>query len=359
MKMGSRMPTSHQFSRIDTLEMKSRMERKLGRSRATSYFSLLAKYLASKISKSEFDQLCIGTVGRESVPLHNHLIRSIMRNVYLSKTPPSKAGKLEGSLNIKVPNGYQRSSLQSLCRDFPQSPRKGRTPNLRDRKFRDRLSPLGPHGKTHNISVEESVPKYQGQQSATELLSLGSRPPGSVEDGEEVDQAAASPSAHSRSPVRPPLGIPLNNKGMRKVMCNGLTSAFCTQTCHSCGELPDTSSLRKRLEEKLMKEGLKISEDCANLLNNSIDVFLKRMIKPCLELTASRSGQKYIDQRSGPVMHGLNGMWPVRNVEKSSGSAPVSMLDLKVAMEFNHLILGEEWPMQLEKFCWRASSERN
>ncbi|XP_038721764.1 uncharacterized protein LOC120013873 isoform X2 [Tripterygium wilfordii] len=355
MKMGSRMPTSHQFSRIDTIEMKSRIERKLGSSRAANYFSLLAKYLASKISKSEFDQLCIGAVGRENVPLHNHLIRSIMRNVYLSRTPPSKASKLEGSLNIKVPNGYQRSSLQSLCRDFPQSPRKGRTPILRDRKFRDRPSPLGPHGKSHNISLEESVPKCQEQQSATELLSLGSRPPGSVEDGEEVDQAAGSPSIHSRSPVRPPFGIPMSNKGMQKVLCNGLTSAYHTETCHSRGELPDTRSLRKRLEVMLVREGLNISEDCANLLNNSIDVFMKRLMKPCLELTASRSGQKYLDQGPGPVKHGLNGLWPVRNVEKSSRSAHVSMLDLKVVMELKPLMLGVEWPMQLEKICLRAS----
>lgn len=59
-------------------------------------------------------------------------------------------------------------------------------------------------------------------------VSLGSRPTGSVEDGEEVDQAAGSPSIYSRSPVRAPLGIPLNTKGTRKVLCNGLASAFFT-----------------------------------------------------------------------------------------------------------------------------------
>ncbi|KAI8027253.1 5'-3' exoribonuclease 4 [Camellia lanceoleosa] len=77
------------------------------------------------------------------------------------------------SLNVKVRNGYQRSNLQSLCRDvFPQSPRKGRTPNLRDRKFKDRPSSLGPHGKIHSVGCEDSVPKIQERQSATEMLSL-------------------------------------------------------------------------------------------------------------------------------------------------------------------------------------------
>ncbi|XWS41799.1 hypothetical protein CRYUN_Cryun17cG0114100 [Craigia yunnanensis] len=348
------MPGGRHFSRVDTLELKSMFERKIGRIKAEMYFNLLTRFLSLKIAKPEFDRLCIGTIGRENVRLHNHLLRSIIRNASLSKTPPSRENKLEGSLSVKVANGCQRSNLQSLCKDFPQSPRKGRTPNLRDRKFRDRPSPLGPHGKSHSTACED-VPKVQEQQSATESLSLGSRPPGSVEDGEEVDQAAGSPSIHSGSPVRAPLGISLNAKGMRKVPWNGLPSAL--ETCHCRGELPDSSSLRKRLEHKLEMEGLNISVDCANLLNNSLDVFMKRLIKPCLELAGSRSGQKLIDQGHNWSMASLNRMRPVRYAQQKSGSISASMLDFRVAMELNPLILGVDWPTQLEKVCLLASEE--
>ncbi|KAA8522611.1 hypothetical protein F0562_013028 [Nyssa sinensis] len=277
--------------RIDTCELKLQIERKLGHGKAEKYFNLLNRYLSLNLSKSEFNRLCISTIGRENICLHNRLIRAIVKNACVAKTPPPKVGRTDGLFNVKVPNGYQRSSLQSLCRDvFPQSPRKGRTPNLRDRKFRDRPSPLGPHGKTHNVACEDSAPKIQEQQTATELLSLGSRPlaeVNSVEEGEEVEQAALNPSIYSRSPVRAPLGISINGKETRKVLRTGSSTAFYTDTCHNSGELPGTSSLKIRLEQKLAMEALNISVDCVNLLNIGLDVYLKRLIKPCLELAAS------------------------------------------------------------------------
>ncbi|GKU94865.1 hypothetical protein SLEP1_g8297 [Rubroshorea leprosula] len=349
------MSEGRHFSRVDTLEIKSQIERKLGRLKAEKYFNLLARYLSLKICKSEFDKLCIGTIGRENVRLHNNLLRSIVRNATLARTPPSKESKVEGSLSVKVPNGFQRSSLQSLCKDFPQSPRRGRTPNLRDRKFRDRPSPLGPHGKSHSTACEDAVAKVQEQQSATELLSLGSRPPGSVEDGEEVDQAAGSPSIYSRSHVRAPLGIIFNAKAIRKVPSTGFSSSYYTETCHNRGELPDTSSLRKRLEQKLAMEGLKMSVDCANLMNNSLDIFLKRLIKPCLEVGGSRSGHILLDQRHTYSIPCSSGTLSGVCAQKPRGLVSASMLDFRVAMELNPLILGEDWPTQMEKVCLRAS----
>uniref|UniRef100_A0A5B6YV50 Uncharacterized protein n=1 Tax=Davidia involucrata TaxID=16924 RepID=A0A5B6YV50_DAVIN len=347
--------------RIDTLELKLQIEMKLGHEKAEKYFNLFNRYLSLKLSKSEFDKLCIGTIGRENICLHNRLIRAIIKNACMAKTPPPKVSKTEGSLNVKVPNGYQRSSLQSLCRDvFPQSPRKGRTQNLRDRKFRDRPSPLGPHGKTHSVACEDSAPKIQEQQSATELLSLGSRPPAevnSVEDGEEVEQAAGSPSIYSRSPVRAPLGISINGKATRKVLRNGSAAAFYTNTCHNSGELPDTSSLKIRLDQKLEMESLNISVDCVNLLNNGLDVYLKRLIKPCLELAASRSANKHLNQVHNQVISGLNGMRSKRYVQKPNRPIFASMLDFRVAMESNPRIFGEDWPVQLEKVCLHASEE--
>ncbi|XP_050204632.1 uncharacterized protein LOC126654720 [Mercurialis annua] len=349
------MPEDRYFTRINTLEIKLQIKKKLGHQNARKYFDLLTKFLTLKISKSDFDKLCIGIIGKETIRLHNLLLRSIIKNAHFSKIAPSKEAKAENVLGVKMPNGYHKGSIQTLCRDVLQSPRKGRSP-LSERKLRDRPSPLGPHGKSHKVvTLEDSIPKNQEQQSATELLSLGSRPPVSVEDGEEVDQAAGSPSIYSRSPVRAPLGITLNSKGMRKVLCNPLAFPYPTETCHHSGQLPDTNSLRKRLEQKLEMEGIKVSVDCVNLLNNSLDVYLKRLIKPCMDLAGSRSLQKQTTQGHGCAIPGLNGMWPVRSLQKPSGSISASMLDFRLAMELNPQILGKDWPTQLENICFRAS----
>ncbi|KAE8709572.1 BTB/POZ and TAZ domain-containing protein 4 [Hibiscus syriacus] len=119
--------------------------------------------------------------------------------------------------------------------------------------------------------IQDGAPKLH-EQSATELLSSSSRLPGSVEDGEEVNQAAGSPSIQSRSPVRALLGISFNAKGMWRVTWDGLESA--SETCYCRGELPDSSSFRKRLEQRLELEGLSISVDYADVLNISLDVFV-------------------------------------------------------------------------------------
>nr|GLL26421.1 uncharacterized protein LOC109177490 [Ipomoea trifida]GMC95057.1 Enhancer of mRNA-decapping protein [Ipomoea batatas]GMC97092.1 Enhancer of mRNA-decapping protein [Ipomoea batatas]GMC99213.1 Enhancer of mRNA-decapping protein [Ipomoea batatas] len=351
------MPGTRHCPRIDTSELKLRIERKIGRQKTELYFHLLGRYLNLKLSKSEFDKLCINLLGRENICLHNGLIRAIIKNANVADTAPPKVEKVRPSLNIKVPNGYERGSLQSLCRDvFPQSPKKGRTPTLRDRKFKDRPSPLGPNGKTHTAIYEDSAPKVLEQQSATELLSLGSRPPvevNSVEEGEEVEQAGR-PAIYSRIPVTAPLGVSLNTRATRKVLHHGASSFLPPETCHSTGELPDSSTLRKRLEQKLEAEGLKISTDCANLLNNGLDSYLKRLLKPCLSLAAPKSRQKIVQQQALPT---LNGMRAVRYIQKPSEYSHVSLLDFRVAMESNPRMLGEDWPLQLEKVCLRASEE--
>ncbi|KAJ8427627.1 hypothetical protein Cgig2_010889 [Carnegiea gigantea] len=113
----------------------------------------------------------------------------------------------------------------------------------------------------------------------------------SVEEGEEVDQVAISPGIHSRGSVTPPLGIPWNGKGNRKVRSDLSSYAAHAETCYGSCELPDTSSLRKRLEHKLENERLRISLDCVGL-----DVFRKRLIMPSLKLASSRIENKQQNQ---------------------------------------------------------------
>ncbi|KAG9129881.1 hypothetical protein Leryth_007026 [Lithospermum erythrorhizon] len=344
-------------SRIDTVEIKFQIERALGPKKSEHYFDILSKYLSLKVTKGEFDKLCIGLVGRGNICLHNRLIRAIVKNACVAKTPPPRHSREEAYQNKKVHNGHQRSSFQSLSRDgFPQSQRKGRGPVLRDRKVRESPSPLGPHGKTQINSCEDSGLMSRAQPSATELQSLGSRPPvevNSVEEGEEVEQAAESPCIYSRSPVRAPLGIPSNTKGTKKLFLHGASPFPSTETCQNTCMLPDTSSLKKRLEHKLGMEGLNVSTDCINLLNNGLDAFMKRLVKPSLEIASSKSVQRRLHQ-THPRIPVLNGMCYSMKPNKSHA---VSLLDFGVAMEFNPRILGEDWPLQLEKISSRATEE--
>ncbi|OVA09316.1 Transcriptional coactivator Hfi1/Transcriptional adapter 1 [Macleaya cordata] len=351
------MPSSRHSSRIDSLELKVRIIKKVGHQKAERYFYYLNRLLSLKLSKSEFNKLCISTIGRENVSLHNQFIGSIIKNACLAKTPPPKGSKIEGSLNAKIANGYRSSNFQSLSGGdvIPPSPRKGRSSNLRDCKFKDRPSPLGPHGKTQSIIFDESVPKAQEQQSATELFSLGSRPPAevfSVEDGEEVEQITGSPTVQSRSPVRAPFGIPMNNTGFaRKSLRSSSLTAVHPETCHNSYELPDSRTLKKILERKLENEGLGVSVDCVNLLNNGLDAYLKRLIKPCMELARSRHANEQSKQVNYQVMQGYNGVWPNRYMQRPTQSISASLLDFRVAMELNPQLLGEDWSVQLERVC--------
>ncbi|GLT98149.1 hypothetical protein SLE2022_156670 [Rubroshorea leprosula] len=354
------MLTDRSFVRVDTLELRALIIRKIGHQRAEKYFDQLRRLCSLTISKNEFDKSCIRTIGRENVPLHNQLIRSIIKNACNAKVPPLKATRRVGS-NLNV-NGYPRNCLQSIYGDaFPPSPRKGRSTVNRDRKFRDRPSPLGPLGKPKNVSYEESVSKVQELQSPTELLSLGSRPPvevASVEDGEEVEQAAGSPGIQSRSPVTAPLGISISFGGTHKTLTSSLTSNnYYSESCQNCGELPDTRSLRSRLEQKLEMKGISVPLDCVNLLNNGLDAYLKGLIEPCVHLAVSTSGNEPLKQPNFQFVPSLNGMLPQSYLQRSKKPCHASILDFRVAMELNPHLLGQDWPTQLEKICLCASEE--
>ncbi|CAN6915847.1 unnamed protein product [Brassica oleracea] len=269
-------------SRSDTSEIKSLIYRLIGTQRADSYFHQLGRFFASRITKPEFDKLCLKTIGRQHLSLHNRLIRSVIKNATLAESPPSRYVKKGGSF-VRLSNGKQ---------------------SIR-RKFRDRPSPLGPLGKPQSVTTTTT--------SATELMSLGSRPPLEVEEGEEVEQVAGSQS------VTAPLGVGMSLR-RKAVSCSGFN------TCQSSGELPDTRTLRSRLE----MEGVKVSMDSVSLLNSGLDVFMRRLIEPCLSLASARCGGDGQQRRR---------------------VSSVSMSDFRAGMELNPQVLGEEWPILLEKIC--------
>ncbi|XP_047338003.1 uncharacterized protein LOC124941700 [Impatiens glandulifera] len=293
------MVNNQHYSRIDILELKDHIVRKIGHLRTEKYFDQLKRFFSFKITKTVFNRSCLRIIGRENISLHNQLIQSIHKNACLSKVPPIQ--------------------------------RKSRTPIDKDRKF-------------------------PNLQAPTEIHSLGSRPPievASVEDGEEVEQVAISPGIQSRSPpVTAPIGISMKVVPRRTTFAGSkLPLGNCENSC----ELPDSRSLRSRLERELCAKGITVSMDCVNLLNTGLDAYLKRLIEPCVGLAKSRckmeNRSKLMNHRR--ISYGPNGCVLGRYVQMVLPQPfSASMMDLRVSLQSNRRNLGEDWPMQFE----RASS---
>lgn len=112
--------------------------------------------------------------------------------------------------------------------------------------------------------------------------------------------------------------------------------------------------------------------ECANMLNNVLDSYLKRLIRSCVDLVSARSANENEPTKlpvSKPQIQGkiMNGMWPNNqsHVQQSPGGPAepelehrpqisISLHDFKVAMELNPQQLGEDWPLQLEKLSMQS-----
>ncbi|KAG9130236.1 hypothetical protein Leryth_004297 [Lithospermum erythrorhizon] len=343
------MMVNPEYTRTGTVELRDAIFRKIGQQRAEKYFDILRRLFSLRISKIEFNKLCVRTIGRENLSLHNRLIKSIIKNACLGKVPPPKLRKA-GNLFGNVADGHEiRTSIARKRGAFPVD---------RDHNYRDGSNPIG----------EEVSQRVQEQQSATELLSVGSRPPiegASTEDGEEVEQFAGSPAIQSRSPVTAPIGISMNMAVARKAIRSrfGSGSTVYLETCQTGGFLPDTRSLRIHLEKKLLREGIGTSVNSVNLLNNGIDVYMKRLIEPCIAMARARFGTDHLKQisdestirrTSSQIIPGFNGMVQGRIAQKPEMEFCANMIDFRVSVESNPRMLGEDWSMQLEKICTRA-----
>ena len=429
---------AQQHSRINLSELKAQIIKKIGPERSHRYFSCLNRFFSLKLGKANFDKLCFLMLGRENLPLHNLLIRSILKNASSGRVPPpaaekeaSKLLKLVEKRSLPKEDGYSEGGplpvqtplpsprIWGNGHVLPMSPRRVRS-GVRDRRFKDRPSPLGRDGKTDhasNLSVdsEEAVGKHimengdwsscdlkrplhhhQGLAEQPENESDISLPPPTkrprikrsppestvsvhskglvdvaiVEDGAETDQANAS--SPTRSPVRAPLGIPFCSASVggarRALPVVSSSSNFASSV--DCGELSDTENLKKRMEQMAGAMGLNgVSTECANLLNKGLDVYLKQLIKSCIELKSGQDPIKQSVNKQRPHGNLINGVLPSHHmqIQSNGGSgdvaeetktrSPISLLDFKVAMELNPQQLGEDWPLLLEKICLHSWEE--
>lgn len=426
----SRDMQPQQSSRIDLVDLKAQIVKKLGVNKSKLYFHHLNRFLSDKLSKSQFESFCIRAFGRENLPLHNQLIISILKNACQAKTPPlihlpgpQKSG-IQAATNCS-PGGEDAHEQSGAGAALPvqnpnvpvwsngvlsASPRKGRS-TIRDRKIRDRPSPLGPNGKVECVShqsmgTEDSSSKFNmengdltlcdyqrpvqqlrtvAEPHENEREGVVQRPAekpriyskdqtagGVTEDGEEVEKS--NRLSFSRNPLLAPLGIPFCSAsvgGARRAMPLGSSGDFISY--YHSGGLSDTDMLRKRMEQIATAQGLGgVSMECANMLNSMLDVYLKQLIRSCVELVGARCTHElkkhpaHKQQIQGKI---INGMWPSNHlhVQSTGGSMEVmqeqgpqcsiSLLDFKVAMELNPQQLGEDWPLLLEKICMQSFEE--
>ncbi|KAK4354425.1 hypothetical protein RND71_026619 [Anisodus tanguticus] len=372
------MKPPHQHSRINLAELKAQIVRKLGPDGSKQYFYYLNRLLRLKISKVEFSKICIRIFGRENIALHNHFIRSILKNACCAKVPPSsyddkflKSGAALGSNNDSndayEQNGSRVSLRQSSIQTglsngdiLPLSPRKTRI-GLCDHRSGDCRSALGPNEKTSLIFQQSTTEREESSQE-TAKLSLPKRPlegPVSVHNKE----------MHARRELQAPLGVPFSPVslgGSHRVLPLA-TSSKCI-SASNYGALLDNVTLRKRMEQIAAEQGLEgVAIDCANLVNNGLDSYLKGLIRSCVQLLGARSGHEptKISKKKQPTyMKPVNGLRPGHHFQVSGDRSSdvmqeqiphslISLQDFRVAMELNPQQLGKDWPLLLEKVCAR------
>lgn len=414
-----------QLSRIDLGDLRAQLVKRIGAERSKRYFYFLNKLLSQKLSKKEFDKLCHRVLGSENLPLHNHFILSILKNACQAKIPPpvhssgpTKPGVQAANSSPSREDGHEQSGNLFPNQNvpvwsngvLPVSPRKGRSA-IRERKLRDRPSPLGPNGKVDSVSHPSTGSEDGGSKIIMEngdanpfdyqrpmqhlqpvaelpererdgavrrptgkpqMLSKDQANLSVIEDGEEVEQSNGL--SFSKSPLLAPLGIPFYSAsvgGARKAIPVGSSSDFVGY--YDSGGLSDTETLRNRMEQIAAAQGLGgVSMECANMLNNVLDVYLKRLIKSCVELVGARSAlepKKNAAQKQQIQGKVINGMWPSNHSHMQGSNGPlevlqeqraqrsISLLDFKVAMELNPQQLGEDWPLLLEKICMQSFEE--
>lgn len=383
------MQPPHHHSRINLAELKAQIVKKLGPEGSKQYFYYLNRFLSLKLTKVEFNKLCVRIVGRENIPLHNQLIRSILRNACSAKCPPPasqkddvlKHGTQVGGKDISADGYPQNGSHASMTHAsgspglsnggdmLPLSPRKART-GVRDRRTGDRRSALGPNGKASfapqlsaatqssdfNVilengdlnprDLERSLQQHQGhvQQSGNESeilvphtakMSVVRRSPdvsapSCSKDRTELVGRDAGKEASARSPLRAPLGVtlcPVSIGGAHRALPPS-SSSRCIGTLND-GALSDSLTLRERMEQIAVIQGLEgVSVDSANILNQGLDSYMKGLIRSCIELVGSRSGHELTKNNTNKhhsYMKLINGVKPGHQYQMQNSGKPLEV----------------------------------
>ncbi|TKW24002.1 hypothetical protein SEVIR_3G024000v4 [Setaria viridis] len=392
-----------QNGRIDLRELKAQLEKRVGPDRSRRYFGYLNGYLSERLSRQDFEKLCLQTLGRENLQLHNRLIRSVLYNAYQAKCPPppSDVGRPVGASVKKV---SQAAEVLNTCNgDARLLQLQGSRPigTVQDHALKNRMNNMGP-----NCRATAAVNHNQVAHAVSGSLENGALSPHELKRSVHFQQcepaeplakhprmeqnlllqrrSMSSTAEHSaeilKSPVRAPIGIPFCSAsvgGARKFPQPPIgASDVRFNSSFEHGELSNTELLHRRMEKTAETLGLAgVTMDSAELLNCALDKYMKNLIRSSVQLiggSVQRDARKgtpsYKQQAYGKQ---INGVLLPNHVHMQSSSGPsgatneiksnhlISINDFKVAMQLNPQQLGEDWPVVLEKICLCSSEEND
>ncbi|XP_030546869.2 uncharacterized protein LOC115752708 [Rhodamnia argentea] len=363
--------------RINLTELKAQIVKRIGVESSEQYFRYLNRLLSLKLSKAEFDKLCWKLLGKDNVRLHNQLIHAVLKNAHGKVPPPllNNDRDLLGTNNGAIP--LQNGNFIP----FPtQRSPKGISEGLYGIvNFTTHL----PTTENCRVSLEDQNPNclallkpVQHHQEAERDIGLPitniSRSGlvcARTKDQSKLTVSNFAKEVCDRHQVQAPLGIslcPARAGGAQRALA--LTSNIRCSSFHDEGGLLDTKTLRDRMQQVASAEGLEgVSMDCASLLNNGLDAYLKGLIRSCIEVMKTRCGGRL---RKGSLHTNSfskdkvvlpsnqfwlqNGSRPLELREEVKPPFVISMLDFKVSMELKPQHPEEDWPLLLEKICARA-----
>ncbi|RLM75350.1 uncharacterized protein C2845_PM15G24010 [Panicum miliaceum] len=296
-----------QNGRIDLKELKAQLEKRVGPDRSRRYFGYLNGYLSEKLSRQDFEKLCLQTLGQENLQLHNRLIRSVLYNAYQAKCPPppSDVGRPVGASVKKVSKAAE--VLNACNGDARLLQVQGSRPigTVQDHTLKNRMNNIGP-----NCRVTAAVNHNQVAHGVSGSLENGTLSPLELKRSVQFQQCEpAEPLAkHPRVEQLSPNNLLLQRRSMSST-----------------------------------------AEQSAEILKSPVRAPLG--IPFC---SASVGGARKFPP---PPIGASSGPSEATNEIRSNHL--ISINDFKVAMQLNPQQLGEDWPVLLEKICLCSSEEND
>lgn len=375
-------------SRINLVELKAQLVKRLGPDKSKLYFYYLNKLLSLKISKVEFNKFCLRVIGRENVTLHNQLIRSILKNACHAKVLPSGSTQDGGGFEF-ISDGYRKNDnglLSSPCgtRSGISIGSDGKPEFSSQQSIITGNNVVSDNGDLDSHRINKMVQRHQVisnkankqdevmfchltkiKRSTESIISVDANEQLVVRDGKELS---------ARSSLKAPLGILLcpSTVGGPRQTPHLASSGICLSSYDS-GELLDTDTLKERVQQIATAHGIEtVTMDCVNLLNSGLNAYLKRLIRSSIELVGTRRGHDLVENKihehhsHGKLVNGVlpdyhfhleNSNRPSEDMAEQRCNFPLSLLDFKVAMWLKPQQLGEAWPLLLEKICTHSQEE--
>ncbi|KAI5055274.1 hypothetical protein GOP47_0030419 [Adiantum capillus-veneris] len=394
------MPPFQQHSRINVQDLKAQMVKRVGPERANQYFNHFKGYISLRFTKKELDKLVVLTIGKENIGLHNEIIKAILTNAIKSDTPPPpslvqdmskpvKGVRRKPLLQFAISNDASRKSpvaagatpVWSNGTICGESPKKERGLSVDQTISKDKGKLLSAHIDGVNCVVDVHRPSERIQDAAEQaeanfndgLVHLHKRPriiiPSSPDmslsksGGDPLPSSGAADSRYGEACqwenglVKTPLGTPFSSTcSAPKFPLFRLAGASYLQlkdaeqdVGYSC-DLPSAELVQRHMEHIAESEGLGgVSEKCVEILNQGIDVFLKGLIRSCIDLVKSRCLHQQGSQWERQGNHCAAEPYSHGGAQKDLSQPTISFVDFKSAMESHPQQLGPIWPLQLER----------